>query len=203
MRLFHYHLVTSKVRHVEARYLGKLGFGLVARHGRIADELTSFGSGLSWEELDSRGFRLRVTELERGAVNIVVQPGQWDTPRVDHLGIALDDDEFADAIIRASELELRVQEHGGRRTFVATNGGYRLELHPPRDWIDELLANDDELRLGELHLKADDPDQKSRALCEALELEADGTAVAVGETIVRFLPDGPSGRPELDSELFL
>ncbi|MDX6401581.1 MAG: hypothetical protein QOF27_2187, partial [Gaiellaceae bacterium] len=26
MRLFHYHLVTSKVREVEARYIGKLGF---------------------------------------------------------------------------------------------------------------------------------------------------------------------------------
>jgi hypothetical protein len=203
VRLFHYHLVTSKVRHVEARYLGKLGFELVARHGRVADELTSFEAGLSWEELDRRGFRLRVTELERGAVNVVVQPGQWETPRVDHLGIALDDDEFADAIIRASELELRIQEHGGRRTFVATNGGYRLELHPPRDWIDELLANDDELRIGELHLRADDPALKAKALCEALELEADGTAVALGESIVRFVQGGPSGRPELASELFL
>ena len=38
VHLFHYHLVTSKVRQVEARYLGKLGFDLVARHGRIADD---------------------------------------------------------------------------------------------------------------------------------------------------------------------
>ena len=203
MQLFHYHLVTSKVRHVEARYVGKLGFELVARHGRIADELTSFESGLSWEELDRRGFRLRVTELERGAVNVVVQPGQWDTPRVDHLGIALDDDQFADAIIRASELELRVQEHGGRRTFVATKAGYRLELHPPRDWIDELLEHSDQLRIGELHLRADDPVQKARALAEALELESDGGDVAVGDSIVRFVPGGPTGRPELGSELFL
>ena len=26
MHLFHYHLVTSRVREVEARYIGKLGF---------------------------------------------------------------------------------------------------------------------------------------------------------------------------------
>ena len=32
-----------------------------------------------------------------------------------------------------------IQAHGGRRTFIATNAGYRLEVHPPRDWLDELL----------------------------------------------------------------
>src|SRR5439155_6591501 len=38
LHLFHYHLVTSKVRDVEARYIAKLGFQLVARYGRIGDE---------------------------------------------------------------------------------------------------------------------------------------------------------------------
>ena len=203
MRVFHYHLVTSKVRHVEARYLGKLGFELVARHGRIGDELTSFESGLSWEELDARGFRLRLTELERGAVNVVVQPGQWETPRVDHIGIVLDDDDFDETLERAAQLELRVQEHAGRRTFVATKAGYRLELHPPRDWIDELFARQDDLRLGELHLRADDPRQKANALGELLGLEPDGAAVEVGEAVVRFVNGGPQGRPELHTELFL
>ena len=37
MQLFHYHLVTSELRGVEARYLGKLGFDLVARYGRMGD----------------------------------------------------------------------------------------------------------------------------------------------------------------------
>jgi len=32
VQLFHYHLVTSRVREVEARYIGKLAFDLVARH---------------------------------------------------------------------------------------------------------------------------------------------------------------------------
>ena len=39
MRLFHYHLVTSQLRDVEARYVGKLGFDLVARYGRIGETL--------------------------------------------------------------------------------------------------------------------------------------------------------------------
>ena len=203
MHLFHYHLVTSKVRHVEARYIGKLGFDLVGRHGRIGEELTSFEPGLSWDELDRKGFRLRLTELERGAVNVVVQPGQWELPRVDHLGLALDDDEYEAALERSRELDLRIQQHGGRRTFVATNGGYRLELHPPRDWIDALLAHEDDFRVGELHLRGDDPDQKARALAEVLNLRPAGPTVGLGESVVRFIPGGPQGRPELAGELFL
>src|ERR671934_2035394 len=158
VHLFHYHLVTSKVREVEARYIGKLGFDLIARHGRIGEDLTSYEPGLSWTELDALGFKLRLSELELGAVNVVVQPGQWPLPRVDHLGLALDEEEFDEAIGRAEQAELRVQEHGGRRTFVSTNAGYRLELHPPRDWIDDLLEQSDRLILSELHLKADDPE---------------------------------------------
>jgi hypothetical protein len=201
VQLFHYHLVTSRVRQVEARYIGKLAFGLVARHGRIGDEYQSFESGVSWEELDQMGFKLRLSELERGAVNVVVQPGQWDLPRVDHLGLALDEEEFAQVIDRAVERELRIQAHGGRRTFIATNAGYRLEVHPPREWLDDLLDASTELSLGELHLLADEPEAKASALAELLEAERDGTSVQVGEAIVRFLPGGPRGRPQLHAEL--
>jgi hypothetical protein len=203
VHLFHYHLVTSRVREVEARYIGKLGFDLIARHGRIGEDLTSYEPGVSWNELDALGFKLRLSELELGAVNVVVQPGQWPLPRVDHLGLALDEDEFEAALARAEELELRVQEHGGRRTFVSTNAGYRLELHPPRDWIDDLLANSDRLRLSELHLRADDPHAKARALAELLDCALDDTDVEVGDALVRFVPGGPQGRPELHGEAFV
>jgi hypothetical protein len=203
MQLFHYHLVTSRVRQVEARYVGKLAFELVARHGRIGDEYQSFEAGISWEELDRMGFKLRLSELERGAVNVVVQPGQWDLPRVDHLGLALDEEEFADVIDRAVERELRIQAHGGRRTFIATNAGYRLEVHPPREWLDDLLASTDELVLSELHLLADEPEEKAAALVELLETERDGNDVRVGDALVRFLPGGPQGRPQLHAELLI
>ena len=203
MHLFHYHLVTSKVREVEARYLGKLGFGLVARHGRIGEDITSFEAGHGWQELDRMGFKLRLTELERGAVNVVVQPGQWELPRVDHLGFALDEDEFVGTLARAEARELRVQEHGGRRTFVSTNAGYRLELHPPREWLDDLLEGESELKLAELHLRADDPELKAAALGELLALPYTRDSVEVGETVVKFVPEGPQGRPQLHGELFI
>jgi catechol 2,3-dioxygenase-like lactoylglutathione lyase family enzyme len=203
VQLFHYHLVTSKAREVEARYLGKLGFDLVARHGRIGEDLTSYEPGTSWDELDAAGFKLRLSELELGAVNVVIQPGQWPLPRVDHIGVALDDEEFELAVAVAVASGLRIQEQGGRRTFVSTEAGYRLELHPPRDWIDDLLERRDRLHVAELHLKADDPDTKAAALAEILGLELDGADVEIGDTLVRFVEGGPQGRPELYGELFV
>jgi len=202
VHLFHYHLVTSRLRDVEARYLGRLGFDLVARYGRIGDEHVAVESGVSWEKLDHDGFKLRLSELERGAVNVVVQPGHWKIPRVDHLGVALDEDDFQSVLGRAMQWNLRVQEHGGRRTFVATNAGYRLEVHPPREWIDELLEEREELHLAELHLRADEPEAKAGALADILGLAMEENAVQVGETLVRFIAGGPEGRPELYGERF-
>jgi hypothetical protein len=202
VHLFHYHLVTSELRDVEARYVGRLGFELVARYGRIGDEHVSVEPGVSWEKLDKDGFKLRLSELERGAVNVVVQPGHWRVPRVDHIGIALDEDDFQSVLGRAMQWNLRVQEHGGRRTFVATNAGYRLEVHPPREWIDELLENKEDLRLAVLQLRADEPDAKAGALADLLGLEAHDDAVDVGGTVVRFVEGGPEGRPELYGERF-
>jgi hypothetical protein len=203
VQLFHYHLVTSELRDVEARYLGKLGFGLVARYGRIGDDHVAMEPGIGWDKLDADGFKLRLTELERGAVNVVVQPGHWRIPRIDHLGVALDEDEFQAVLERATHWNLRVQEHGGRRTFVATNAGYRLEVHPPRDWIEDIVAARSEFHIDELQLRADEPETKAGALADILGLDlVDNGAVVVGDTVVRFLPDGPEGRPELYGERF-
>ena len=202
MRLFHYHLVTSEIINVEARYVGKLGFHLVARYGRVDDEHVSVEPGIPWDALERRGFKLRLTELERGAVNIVVQPGHWRLPRIDHLGVALDEDEYESVLGRAMHANLRVTEHGGRRTFVATNAGYRLEIHPPREWIEQLLDASSDLTLGELQLRTDDVAVKAEALASLLGVERDGGAVDVGGSIVRFVDGGPDGRPELHAERF-
>lgn len=201
MQLFHYHLVTSKVRLLEARYLGKLGFELIGRYGWRGESSHWFESGTSWDELDEMGFRLRLVEIARGAVNVVIQPGHWDVPRVDHLGFALDHDEFDEIVDRASELGLKVQDQPGKRTFIATEVGYRLEVHPPRDWIEAALADADDLRLTEIHLRAQDPDEKAVALAEILGVDRDNASVEVGGSVVRFLPDGPEGRPELVAEV--
>jgi hypothetical protein len=202
VQLFHYHLVTSQLRDVEARYLGKLGFNLVARYGRVGEEHVAVEPGVSWEKLDLDGFKLRLSELERGAVNVVVQPGHWRVPRVDHIGVALDEEEFQAVLGRAMQWNLRVQEHGGRRTFVATNAGYRIEIHPPREWITDLLSEQEELRVTELQLRADEPEAKAGALADILGAQLEENSVLVGDTVVTFLAGGPEGRPELYGERF-
>ena len=59
-----------------------------------------------------------------------------------------------------------------------------------------------DLRLTELQLRADDPEAKAGAFAELLELECSDGEVEVGEACLRFLPDGPRGRPELYGEIF-
>ena len=70
-------------------------------------------------------------------------------------------------------------------------------MHPPREWLDELLEASDVLQLTELQLLADDPEAKAAALAELLDTRADGTSVMVGDSVVSFIPGGPQGRPQL------
>jgi hypothetical protein len=52
-------------------------------------------------------------------------------------------------------------------------------------------------------LRADDPELKAAAMGELLALPYTRDTVEVGETVVRFVPDGPQGRPQLHGELFV
>jgi hypothetical protein len=191
VQLFHYHLTTSRVREHEQRYVEELGFRLVARHGSLAGATIAAGPEREWAELDQLGFRHRLTELERDGVNVVVQPGRWEPPLVDHVGVLATQAELELVLGRAAAGGSHVQERHGRRTFVATSAGYRLELR-----TDLACA----VAPFEVSLAAEDAATAAAALGALLDVEPRRGAIEVGRGVIRFLPGGPSGRPRLAGE---
>src|SRR5487761_905825 len=67
----------------------------------------------------------------------------------------------------------------------------------------DLFGQADRLRISELHLKTDGPEGKAEALAQMLDCERIGADVEIGETLVRFTPGGPQGRPKLEAEMFV
>jgi hypothetical protein len=191
MQLFHYHLTTSRVREHEERYFEELGFRLVARHGSLAGGAIAAGPEREWSQLERLGFRHRLTELERDGVNVVVQPGRWEPPLVDHVGVLTTQAELELVLGRAAATGLPVQERNGRRTFVTTGAGYRLELRT------DLACT---VAPFEVSLAGEDPAGAAAALGALLDIEPRRGAIEVGRGVVRFLPGGPAGRPRLAGE---
>jgi hypothetical protein len=191
VRFFHYHLATSRPREHEERYLTELGFALVARYGTLAGEPIAAGPDRGWSELDELGFRLRLTELERDGVNVVVQPGRWEPPLVDHVGVFASETEVEAVLGRGRAAGRTVQERNGRRTFVATGVGYRIEL---RSELDVAVAP------FEVTLAAAEPGAAAAALGLLLDVEPERDELRLGSGRVRFQPGGPSGRPRFVGE---
>ena len=191
MQLFHYHLATNRVRDHEQRYVEDLGFRLVARHGSLGSRAIAAGPEREWPELEQLGFQHRLTELERDGVNVVVQPGRWEPPLVDHVGVLATQAELELVLGRATASGSHVQERNGRRTFVTTGAGYRLELRTDRACAVAPFS---------VSLAAEDAAAAAAALGALLDLEPRRNAIEVGRGVVRFLPGGQSGRPRLAGE---
>ena len=96
-----------------------------------------------------------------------------------------------------TELELRVQEHGGRRTFVSTGGRLPARAAPAARLARGAARERRRLRLAELHLLADDPRRRRGARRPARASSArrarrdrrDARAVPAGRAA------GPAGAP--------
>ena len=107
-----------------------------------------------------------------------------------------DEDDFHAVLARATSWNLPVQDRSSRRTFVSTGAGYRLEVHPPRPWIEELLAERDELAIADLRLRTSEPHQKASALADLLGLEEPrGGAVELGRRACSSCRAGPRAGP--------
>ena len=164
MHLFHYHLVTSELRDVEARYIGKLGFDLVARYGRVGDDHVSVEAGV---ELGAARPR-RVQAAARASSSAARSTSSSSRGTGGCRGSTTWGSRSTRTSSRRCSRGRRSGTCACRSTAAGARSwrrtpGYRIEVHPPRDWIDDLLANQAELRLAELQLKADEPRRQGRS----------------------------------------
>lgn len=158
MLLYHVHFEVPDVAAAEAE-LGRQGFSVKARFGYIGREHRRFEPD---EPLD--GARLRLSELERGAVNVVLMPSRFPERRLGHFGIAVSPDERAAVLGRAAELDLRTKPDEVR-SFVGIDRQLQLELSDGRRYAydDTALAT---LRIERLEIACAHPGETTTLLGE-------------------------------------
>ena len=140
---------------------------------------------MSWAELGRKGVRLRLVELERGAVNIVVMRAKWPAVTVGHLGFSTGTEDREAALLRAADLGLRPRGEGFR-LFVPAGRRFELELTDhERFRYDEQAQS--ELSIGSLELACPEPEEADRIATAVLGAGASDR--------LRFVPGGD--RPEL------
>ena len=166
--LHHVHLLVPDVPAVEEEYAGS-GFAVVARYGYLGQEYQRFGADVGWDELDRRGFRLRLVELEQGAVNVVLMPSRFPERRLGHIGAVADPEERDRAIAAAGRLG-RATRGGEVRKFVRTGGGFELEL-TNRDRARTITAGTGRLRIERLEIACPDAGIAAETLDATLDPE--------------------------------
>jgi len=129
MLLYHVHFDVADVPTLERRYVSD-GFDVVARYGYLGREHQAFGPEMGWDELERIGLRLRLVELESGAVNVVVMRGKNDVPHLGQIGWGGSDEEVAAARGRADDLGLRMRANPNR-ILINSGQGFDIELTPP------------------------------------------------------------------------
>ena len=186
----------SELRDVEARYVGqaRLRPRRALRADRRRARLGRAGVVLG-EARPATGFKLRLSELERGAVNVVVQPGHWRVPRIDHLGVALDEDDFEAVLGRAMQME--PARAGARRAAHVRRDERRLPARdPPAARVDRRAARRTGTSSTSPSCSCGRTSRRPRRVRsrDLLGLEARRTTrCEVGETLVRFVAGRPGG----------
>ena len=196
LQLFHYHLVTSKVR-LEARYLGKLGFGLLGRYGWR-------GETSEWFEPARRGAR-----FDRLRLRLVELAGSRERrPPARPLGAPARRPHRRDA--GRGRLH-RGARAGGRSAsrFRTTRASGRSS--PPRRGtgsrcirprLDRRARREERRAEAQSFTSARRTRRRRRSRSKSSGRPPDSD-VLVGDTLVRFQGGGPEGRPELVAEVLL
>lgn len=124
MQLFHYHWWTDKPEEMETFYQD-LGFETNLRVGNYKGEMQTFNPPLDWDDFRDKGVHFRIIQMVKGQTNITFGQGKRDI--FDHIGILVDETEYAQIVSNAEQLDWKVNE-GERRTFISTPFKFKIEL---------------------------------------------------------------------------
>jgi hypothetical protein len=172
--LFHVHFEVPDVPAAEGE-LERDGFRVKARFGYVGTEHRRF------EPQEPLGeARLRLSELECGAVNVVLMPSRFPERQLGHFGVAVGPEEHAALLERAAELGLRTKPNE-IRSFVGLDRQLQLELSDARRYPYDAAALA-ALRIEHLEIACAHPEETSGRLRELV-----GPEIA---NRIRFVP-GP------------
>ena len=170
-RLFHLHYNVPDVTDAE-RALADRDLPLQRRFGQDRGESV----GLAPDDAEPEGFRLRLQTHQRGYANVTLAPGR--ELRFDHLGLCTG--EFDAILARAEQREWSIRDPGGRRPFVTTPWGFRVELHRDGSAVESSLGDWHEAHLSEVELRVSDPDEVRDGLA-AVFGDVPGVEIRPGE----------------------
>ncbi|MFC4549605.1 MULTISPECIES: VOC family protein [Halorussus] len=148
-RLFHLHYNVPDPS-AAGRALADEGIPLRRRFGRVRDESVALAPG----DPEPEGFRFRLRTHQRGYVNITLAPGR--RPRFDHLGLCTR--AFDEVLARAERAGWPVRDPDGRRPFVTTPWGFRVELHRDGSDVESSLGDWDDAHLDKVTAVVPNPE---------------------------------------------
>lgn len=147
--LFHLHFAVPDVPEAE-RTLADLGLPPYRRFGRVDGESVA----LDADDPVPDGFRLRLQNAQRGAVNVTLAPGS--RLQFDHFGVAVSDLEAV--VERAEAAGWSTRDSGGRRTFLTTPWRFRVEIVGETSAVARDLGSTETARLDRVELAVSEPE---------------------------------------------
>ena len=125
LRVFHLHFYCQELKLYEEFFTKELGFKII---GRFSVKGGVLPENYEWEQIQNNKIRIRLIELQKGGVNIVIMLGKFEIPKLEHFGFILPSNVFDETLIKARSAGLRVQERPNR-TFISSNLGFRIGIH--------------------------------------------------------------------------
>lgn len=179
--LFHLHFFSRELRGYEQFLTEQLGFQIQARYSQTGGVLEA---GMPWSQIQQQGIKLRLIDLQLGAVNIVLMPGKYEHAQCEHFGLLLSPTDYKVVLERAQDLGLSARENP-RRTFLSSKLGFRIEIQ-----IAETLEQDEALRLSRVDFQCQQPNEFKDLMQGLFGFEFDGPRCQIGDTEI-VLSEGP------------